>query len=112
VRDGDAVHLDVEGRSIRLRVAPPPDVDRAAKAAAAHAHGGGSSEIIAPMPGAVLAIHAAIGDRVEAGDPIAMLEAMKMEHVVVSPSGGLVTELGVRVGDQVVRGQVIASVEA
>jgi 3-methylcrotonyl-CoA carboxylase alpha subunit len=112
VRDGDAVHLDVEGRSIRFRVAPPPDVDRAAKAAAAHAHGGGSSEVVAPMPGAVLAIHAAIGDRVEAGDPIATLEAMKMEHVVVSPGAGRVAELGVRVGDQVVRGQVLASVEA
>ena len=97
---------------MRFRVASPPDVDRAAKAAAAHAHGGGSSEVSAPMPGAVLAIHAAVGDRVEGGDPIATLEAMKMEHVVVSPGMGRVTELGVRVGDQVVRGQLLASVEA
>jgi acetyl-CoA/propionyl-CoA carboxylase biotin carboxyl carrier protein len=110
-REGDAVQLDVEGRSIRFRVAPPPDVDRAARAAAAHAHGGGSSVVSAPMPGAVLAIHAAVGDRVEAGDPIATLEAMKMEHIVASPGVGRVTEVGVRVGDQVVRGQVLATVE-
>jgi acetyl-CoA/propionyl-CoA carboxylase biotin carboxyl carrier protein len=110
-REGDTVHLDVEGRSIRFRVAPPPDVDRAARAAAAHAHGGGSSVVSAPMPGAVLAIHAAVGDRIEAGDPIATLEAMKMEHIVASPGVGRVTEVGVRVGDQVVRGQVLATVE-
>ena len=50
---GDAVHVDIDGRSVAFRVAPPPDVDRAARAAAAHAHGGGPAEVVAPMPGAV-----------------------------------------------------------
>ena len=110
-RDGEAVHLDVDGRSVAFRVAAPPDVDRAARAAAAHAHAGGSAEVIAPMPGSVLAIHVAVGASVAAGDPIATLEAMKMEHVVAASAAGRVVEIAVSVGDQVVRGQALASLE-
>jgi acetyl-CoA/propionyl-CoA carboxylase biotin carboxyl carrier protein len=110
VRDGDTVHLDVFGRSIAFRSASPPDVDRAARAAEAHAHGGGAAEVVAPMPGAVLSIHVADGDTVAAGDPIVTLEAMKMEHVVVAPRAGRVEELGVRIGDQVTRGQTVATI--
>ena len=94
-----------------FRVAPPPDVDRAARAAAAHARGGGSADVVAPMPGAVLAVHVAAGQAVAPGDPIATLEAMKMEHAVVATSPGSVVEVRVRAGDQVTRGQVLATVE-
>jgi biotin carboxyl carrier protein len=111
IRAGDAAHVDVDGRSIAFLVAPPPDVDRAAKAASAHAAGGGPAEVLAPMPGAVLAIHVAVGDDVAEGSPLITLEAMKMEHAASSPRAGRVTELLVRLGDQVVRGQLLATVE-
>ena len=109
---GDIAHLDLGGRSVAFRVAPAPDVDRAARAAAAHAHAGGSADLVAPMPGAVLTVHVVAGDAVEAGDPIVTLEAMKMEHVVVASSPGRVAELHVAAGDQVTRGQLLATVEA
>ena len=112
IRDRDTVQLDVGGRSVAVRVATPPDVDRAARAAAAHAHAGGTVEVIAPMPGSVLAIHVATGGAVAAGDPIVTLEAMKMEHVVAAVAAGRVTEIAAAVGDQVVRGQALATVEA
>jgi len=112
IRVGDTVHLDVDGRSIAFRVAPPPDVDRAARAAAAHARGGGPSAVVAPMPGAVLAVHAAPGDSVAIGDPIVTLEAMKMEHAVTAGIPGRIAEVGVAIGDQVVRGQLLATIEA
>ncbi len=67
VADGIA-HLDVAGRSIPFRLAPAPDVDRAARAAASHA-GGGPLEILAPMPGAILAVHASVGQQVDAAEP-------------------------------------------
>ena len=102
VRSGGAVHVDIDGRSIAFRIAPPPDVDRAARAAAAHGGSGGSAEVVAPMPGAVLAVHAAVGDHVVAGDPIVTLEAMKMEHVVTAAADGRVAEIRARPGDQVV----------
>ena len=107
---GDTVHLDLAGRSIPFRVAPPPDVDRAASAAAA-AHGTGPIELVAPMPGQVLAIAAAAGSQVAPGNPVVTLEAMKMEHAVAATSAGRVAEVFVRVGDQVQRGQRLAVVE-
>ena len=90
---------------------PAPDVDRAARAAAGGRQGGGPVEIVAPMPGSILAVHVAAGQSVEAGDPIATLEAMKMEHAVVAPIAGTVAELAARAGDQVARGDVLAVVE-
>jgi 3-methylcrotonyl-CoA carboxylase alpha subunit len=105
------VHVDLGGRSAAFRLAPPPDVDRAARAAAGHV-GGGSVDVLAPMPGAVLTVHVAIGAVVVAGDPIVTLEAMKMEHVVAAPFDGRVTELAVRPADQVTRGQALAAIES
>jgi acetyl-CoA/propionyl-CoA carboxylase biotin carboxyl carrier protein len=109
-RVGDTAFVDVSGRSVPFRVAPPPDVDRAARAAAAHA-AGGATELVAPMPGAVLTVHRAVGEDVEAGDAVVTLEAMKMEHVVTATGAGRVTEIGVRQGEQVVRGQRLATIE-
>ena len=109
----DTVHLDLAGRSTAFRVAPPPDVDAAARAAAAHGHAGASGpvELVAPMPGAVLRVHAAVGGVVAAGDPVVTLEAMKMEHVVVTSIAGRIADLRVRAADQVTRGQLLALVE-
>ncbi|HET9457597.1 MAG TPA: biotin carboxylase N-terminal domain-containing protein [Candidatus Limnocylindrales bacterium] len=109
---GESVHVDVDGRSVELRRAPPPDVDAAARAAAAHGHVSGAAEIVAPMPGSVVALHAAVGDRLEAGAPIVTLEAMKMEHAVASPIDARLVELLVGPGDQVARGQLLAVLEA
>jgi acetyl-CoA/propionyl-CoA carboxylase biotin carboxyl carrier protein len=108
---GETVHLDLAGRSTAFTVALPPDVDRAARAAAAHGGGGGPVEVVAPMPGSVVRVQAAVGDLVETGDPIVTLEAMKMEHVVVAPSSGRVVELGIRAGQQVARGDPVAVIE-
>ncbi len=110
VRDRDVVHLDLAGRSIPFRLALPPDVDRAATAAAA-AHGTGPAELVAPMPGQVLSIGAPIGSSVEPGDAVVTLEAMKMEHAVTSTLAGTVADIFVRAGDQVTRGQRLAIVE-
>ena len=66
---GDTVHLDVGGRSVAFEVAHPPDVDLAARAAAAHAHAGGSADLIAPMPGSVVTVHVAPGKRSRQATP-------------------------------------------
>jgi propionyl-CoA carboxylase alpha chain len=63
------------------------------------------------MPGAVLAIHAAVGQPVGAGDPVVTLEAMKMEHVVAASGPGRVAELAVGLAAQVIRGQVLARID-
>ena len=111
VRVDATVHVDIAGRSVPFRSAPPPDVDRAARAAASHAGTTGPADVVSPMPGSVLALHVAIGDDVEPGAPIATIEAMKMEHVVPSPTSGRVAELLVKQADQVTRGKLIAVIE-
>jgi len=66
----------------------------------------------APMPGTVLAVKAASGQRVVGGEPLGVLEAMKMEHTLTAPCDGVVTEVGADVGDQVPLGHLLFHVEA
>jgi acetyl-CoA/propionyl-CoA carboxylase biotin carboxyl carrier protein len=66
-------------------------------------------ELRAPMPGSVVAVHAADGAHVTAGTRIVSIEAMKMEHPVTAPHDGILT-LAVAVGDQVRRDQILARV--
>ena len=63
------------------------------------------------MPGAVVIVAVAEGERVEAGAVLITLEAMKMEHVVRAPAAGTVREVRVAVGDQVDTGDVLVVIE-
>jgi acetyl-CoA/propionyl-CoA carboxylase biotin carboxyl carrier protein len=74
------------------------------------AEGAAEPELRAPMPGAVVAVHAEGGARVAAGQKIVSIEAMKMEHPVTAPHDGILTLL-VAPGDQVRRDQIIARVD-
>jgi 3-methylcrotonyl-CoA carboxylase alpha subunit len=73
--------------------------------------GGGDNVIKAPMHGRVLAVFAAIGDRVASGQRLAVIEAMKMEHTLRAPFAGIVKELPVSTGAQVVEGAPIMVLE-
>jgi acetyl-CoA/propionyl-CoA carboxylase biotin carboxyl carrier protein len=53
------------------------------------------------MPGTVTLVRAKVGDQVEAGTPLLVVEAMKMEHVLTAPVAGTVAELGVTAGQSV-----------
>ena len=64
--------------------------------------------LLAPMPGTVVRVEAAIGDEVTAGQGIIWLEAMKMMHTISSDAAGVVEELRVSVGDQVDVGMLLA----
>jgi propionyl-CoA carboxylase alpha chain len=68
--------------------------------------------LVAPMPGNVIRLGAAVGDAVTAGQPLIWLEAMKMEHTISAPSDGVLTELNVDTGQQVDVGAILARVEA
>ncbi len=78
----------------------------------AAAAGVADGDLRAPMPGQVLLIAAAVGDAVRAGDPVVVLESMKMELVMAAPVDGSVAALNVAVGDKVVVDQPLARVEA
>jgi len=68
--------------------------------------------LVAPMPGNVIRLGAAVGDAVTAGQPLIWLEAMKMEHTITAPSDGVLAELNVDTGQQVDVGAVLARVES
>jgi len=74
-----------------------------------HAHDG---DIIAPMPGKVIAVDVAEGDSVTAGQRLIVLEAMKMEHALTAPFDGTVTQLSASEGGQVQVEALLARVEA
>jgi acetyl/propionyl-CoA carboxylase alpha subunit len=96
--DGRDVWLDRDGRTWRFS-----EPDRlAARAAAAD-----PSLIRSPVTGALRALSVAAGDRVEAGQTVGMVEAMKMETMLAAAGGGTVTAVRARGGDQVRAGDVI-----
>jgi propionyl-CoA carboxylase alpha chain len=70
-----------------------------------------SGSLLAPMPGSVVRLHVAAGQEVVAGQPVLVLEAMKMQHTVTAPADGTVTDLPVTVGTQVAAGTVLAVVQ-
>jgi acetyl-CoA/propionyl-CoA carboxylase biotin carboxyl carrier protein len=100
--DGDLIWVGCEGHAWPVR----------ASSAAAAPEAPSDGELRAPMPGQVLLVHGAPGDRVRAGDPVVVLESMKMELVLAAPMDGEITELNVAVGDRVVVDQPLARVQA
>ncbi|MEL0182369.1 MAG: biotin/lipoyl-containing protein [Candidatus Poseidoniales archaeon] len=67
--------------------------------------------LVAPMPGKVLEVLVAQGDVVEAGTPLMVLEAMKMEHRIVAAADGTVVAVHFQAGDQVAQGAVLLDLE-
>ncbi|MBC5762955.1 acetyl/propionyl/methylcrotonyl-CoA carboxylase subunit alpha [Ramlibacter albus] len=88
-------------------------IDRTAHAlaGAAASSAAASTTLRAPMPGLVTAVSTSIGARVQAGDAVLILEAMKMMHTLAAPATGTVAELRCRVGDSVRGGDVLVAIE-
>jgi len=63
--------------------------------------------IKAPMPGLIVDLRVKDGDMVKAGDPLLVLEAMKMENIIKSPGDGQVKKVNVKKGDRVEKGQLL-----
>ncbi len=89
--------------------AAAPDVDDAAHAQAA---AGGESSLTAPMPGTVIGVHVAPGDRVQARQTLLVLEAMKMETPLTAPYDATVKAVHVAEGDRVAGGALLVELEA
>ncbi|WP_186072486.1 acetyl/propionyl/methylcrotonyl-CoA carboxylase subunit alpha [Burkholderia gladioli] len=103
VADGDNFHVFVDGTAESFVWEDP----------LAHAgdaeHGGG--RLTAPMPGKVIAVLVEAGQKVEAGAPLIVMEAMKMEHTIGAPSAGVVAEVLYAVGDQVADGAQLITLD-
>ncbi|MDX2380273.1 MAG: biotin carboxylase N-terminal domain-containing protein [Acidimicrobiia bacterium] len=121
--DDDVLDLDVDGHRLITTV------HRHGTRWWVHGHGGDialdelprfpepEAEVVAggltaPMPGQVLATECAVGDSVEEGQLLVLLEAMKMEHRIVAPFDGVVGELRVAAGDQVGTDDMLVVIDA
>lgn len=100
--DGDALHLFDGGTPRILRLDDP--------LAAAHGSKAGAGDLAAPMPGRVVAVLADPGP-VTAGQPLLVLEAMKMEHTITAPAAGQLRAVVVSVGEQVAEGAALVDFE-
>lgn len=100
IRDRDTVWIALDGEVHRCTAS---DDARAGGAAGAVR----SPRVTAPMPGKVLAVRVEVGQQVAAGDPLVVLEAMKMETIVSADGDACVKEVHVAVGAMIEPGQVL-----
>ena len=70
-----------------------------------------SNALTAPMPGKIIAVNAKAGDNVKAGDPLIVMEAMKMEMTLEAPRDGVVAEVNAEVDALVADGEMLLSLE-
>jgi 3-methylcrotonyl-CoA carboxylase alpha subunit len=102
-RNGDVAHVFTAQGAIQIVA-----VDALAHAGETHAEGG---RLTAPMPGKVVSFAVKAGDSVTKGQPLAVMEAMKMEHTIAAPADGTVAELLFAPGDQVTEGAELLRLE-
>ncbi|HEY3061289.1 MAG TPA: biotin/lipoyl-containing protein [Chloroflexota bacterium] len=109
-RSPDGVAVAIAGVSYRAEVL---DETHARLASVAAARGGshGRRDLKAPMPGLVVKVLVEPGQVVAAGQPLVVLQAMKMENELSLPRGGTVSTVGVAAGQTVEAGQVLASID-
>ncbi|MBL9072922.1 acetyl/propionyl/methylcrotonyl-CoA carboxylase subunit alpha [Tabrizicola sp.] len=101
-RTADTITVFLDGRSHGFHPVLP-------RGETGHAHSGDA--ISAPMPGLVAKLHTTLGATVTKGDPLVVLEAMKMEHILTAPRDGRIAELLVAEGDQVSDGTMLVRLE-
>jgi biotin carboxyl carrier protein len=109
--EADPRQASVLGRafSVQVQTAQALAAERA-RAAQRGSRSGGA--LTAPMPGRVIRVLAAAGATVQAGEPVLIVEAMKMENELLAPSSGVVQRVHVEVGSTVEAGQLLAEISA
>jgi acetyl-CoA/propionyl-CoA carboxylase biotin carboxyl carrier protein len=103
--DGPVTWLGRDGAAWAIGEAPPPAL-RGSRA------GNADGTVRSPMPGTILAVHVTVGETVSAGQPVLVVEAMKMEHTVTAPLDGVITELTAKAGQQVPMDETLAVIAA
>jgi acetyl/propionyl-CoA carboxylase alpha subunit len=102
--DGDTVRVHAFGRAWELQVIDPVERSRA----------GGASEnvAVAPMPGTLISVAVTAGQQVTAGEPLVVIESMKMQSEIIAMRDGLVERVFHAVGDTFDRGAPLVALEA
>ena len=104
IRGRDSIVVWLDGRTYYL-----PRTEHAHSTQ--HASGSANGEVAALMPGKLLRLQVALGDRVAEKQPVAIMESMKMESTLYSPKAGRVTEIRFQPGQTLEMGQVVVVIE-
>jgi biotin carboxyl carrier protein len=107
-RPGSPTQAVVNGNGFEVDIIDPK---RLRGARSDHEHSGGHAEIKTAMPGKVVRITAAVGEPVEKGASVIVVEAMKMQNEMKSPIDGVVKEIRVSEGSTVNAGEVLLVIE-
>lgn len=100
--------VNVGGHQLEVKISDPKRL-RGARGDAEH--GDGTAEIKTAMPGKIVRILVAVGDEVEKGDGVIVVEAMKMQNEMKAPKAGIVKQINVKEGDTVNAGDILAVIE-
>jgi 3-methylcrotonyl-CoA carboxylase alpha subunit len=104
---GGKTYVHIDGKIFSF-----DDVDSAANSrSVAHGASGAAGAIMSPMPGNLIKLMVAVGDTVVEGQPLVIVEAMKMENEIRSPANGIVKKVKYSVGDLVDAGVPIVELE-
>jgi biotin carboxyl carrier protein len=68
-------------------------------------------DVVSPLTGVVVSVNVAVGDHVRAGQTVAVLESMKMEHIVEADTDGVVTAITAKPGDNLSPGEPLVSID-
>jgi biotin carboxyl carrier protein len=109
-RRDDAVELTIDGIGYRAEVMDEAHA-RLAQVTAAGGASQGRRDLKAPMPGLVVKVLVEAGQTVEPGQPLIVLQAMKMENELSVPRGGAISSVVVKEGQTVEAGQILASLD-
>jgi glutaconyl-CoA/methylmalonyl-CoA decarboxylase subunit gamma len=104
-RRGPEVWAKIAGRHLAARV------ERARPSGGAGASARGIGAVLAPMAGKLLRLDARVGDTFKAGQPLAVIEAMKMENELTAPIDGVVMEVGATAPSKIDKGALIVRLE-
>lgn len=108
VSSGSTVNVTIGAHRYDITLVDPK---RLRSALGAGAHGEGTARIIAPMPGKVVRVLVEVGQQVEAGQGIVVVEAMKMQNEMKAPKAGAIVSVNVAVGATVNGGDLLAVIE-
>lgn len=120
-REGNSVAFEYNEHTYSVEVSPvlpePPKdafvpAGRIASGSASSGPAAGPGEIVAPMPGIIVSVQVKKGDAVEAGVPLLIIEAMKMENNIPSPLAGTVEEVLVKGGQEVEKGALLIKIKS
>lgn len=107
-----AKHPTIVKPKVAAPAQPAPSAAPAAKpqAAAPAATPAAGNALKAPLPGTITAVNVKVGDKVNAGDVVIILEAMKMQNNIEAENAGTITAINVTPGDSVMEGSILLTI--